>query len=143
MHLSQYDMSHNFIKWNKQIETLPKDIRFRIKNQFRFIALGFETLGTWGPSTKFFISKIGQKIIKTTNEKRDESYFYIDQILNSENPVNLKNFQIFVYKSAREVFVTWVYRLQTAQKIENIKNSINETQSTIFFFNKSRVYDQA
>ncbi|CAM1323772.1 Uncharacterised protein r2_g3246 [Pycnogonum litorale] len=39
-----------------------------------FVPLGFETSGTWGPSTRSFIKTLGQKVLSSTADRRAASF---------------------------------------------------------------------
>ncbi|CAM1297964.1 Uncharacterised protein r2_g728 [Pycnogonum litorale] len=39
-----------------------------------FVPLGFETSGTWGPSTRSFIKTLGQKVRSSTADRRAASF---------------------------------------------------------------------
>ena len=45
-----------------------------LMDRYIFVPLGFESLGSWGPSTKQFVSEVGKKIADLTKENRSTSY---------------------------------------------------------------------
>ena len=52
-----------------------KDRKYEsLQGRYFFVAVGVETLGSWGPSAKYLISDIGRRIAERTGEKRSTEF---------------------------------------------------------------------
>ena len=45
-----------------------------LARDYQFVPLGFETMGSWGPSTANFVAELGRLLVQSTGEPRATSF---------------------------------------------------------------------